>query len=231
MPTTAAGGRLRPIFVVSWPSPLWTRRRGARLEDILEYINSYYTVYSNLFLYDAQGVVLACSQAAERSLYGQQINEDYVRRTLSLKDSDDFAVSPFRATSLYHPKGQAQPTYVYSAPVFGPEGGQAVGGIGIVFDSLPQFADMLGDTLPKNSEGKVVEGATRLLCRSGGNPCGSQRSADDPRRSLPPTATVACPWSGRIPFTAGIGGRRALCSGVCTLAGLPRIQARWPVQQ
>ena len=140
----------------------------ARLEDILEYINSYYTVYSNLFLYNAQGVVLACSQAAERGLYGQQLNEDYVRRTLSLKDSDDFAVSPFRATSLYHPKGKAQPTYVYSAPVFAPEGGQVVGGIGIVFDSLPQFADMLGDTLPKDSEGTVVEGAASYFAEAGG---------------------------------------------------------------
>ena len=140
----------------------------ARLENILEYINSYYTVYSNLFLYDAHGVVVACSQAAERGLYGQQVNEEYVRRTLALKDSDDFAVSPFRATDLYRPKGGAQATYVYSAPVFAPEGGQAVGGIGIVFDSLPQFADMLGDTLPRDGNGNVVAGAAGFFAEAGG---------------------------------------------------------------
>lgn len=91
-----------------------------------------------------------------------------MRRTLSLKDSDDFSVSPFRATELYHPKGAAQPTYVYSAPVFAPQGGQAVGGIGIVFDSLPQFADMLGDTLPKNGDGAVITGAASFFAEAGG---------------------------------------------------------------
>jgi len=110
---------------------------------------------------------VACSQAAERGLYGQQVNEEYVRRTLALKGPDDFAVSPFRATDLYRPRGGAQATYVYSAPVFAPEGGQAVGGIGIVFDSLPQFADMLGDTLPKDSNGNVVAGRRAFLPKWG----------------------------------------------------------------
>lgn len=159
---------LTPDFRRILARPAVDKASLARLEDILEYINSYYTVYSNLFLYDAHGVVVACSQAAERGLYGQQNNEDYVRRTLSLNDPDDFAVSPFRATALYHPNSKAQPTYVYSAPVFAPEGGQAVGGIGIVFDSLPQFADMLGDTLPKDSAGKVVEGAAGYFAETGG---------------------------------------------------------------
>lgn len=159
---------LTPDFRRILSQPVVDKNSLARLEDILEYINSYYTVYSNLFLYDARGTVVACSQAGERGLYGQQIGEEYVRRTLSLKDSDDFSVSPFRATELYHPKGAAQPTYVYSAPVFAPQGGQAVGGIGIVFDSLPQFADMLGDTLPKNGDGEVIAGAASFFAEAGG---------------------------------------------------------------
>lgn len=159
---------LTPDFRRILAQPSISRGDLSRLEDILEYINSYYTVYSNLFLYDARGTVVACSQAGERGLYGQQIGEEYVRRTLSLKDSDDFSVSPFRATELYHPKGAAQPTYVYSAPVFAPQGGQAVGGIGIVFDSLPQVADMLGDTLPKNGDGAVITGAASFFAEAGG---------------------------------------------------------------
>ena len=43
-----------------------------------------------------------------------------------------------------------------------------MGGIGIVFDSLPQFADMLGDTLPKTGEGTVVEGAASYFADAGG---------------------------------------------------------------
>lgn len=57
---------------------------------------------------------------------------------------------------------------MYSAPVFAPQGGQAVGGIGIVFDSLPQFADMLGDTLPKNGDGAVITGAASFFAEAGG---------------------------------------------------------------
>ena len=159
---------LTPDFRRILALPSVSRGDLSRLEDILEYINSYYTVYSNLFLYDARGTVVACSQSGERGLYGLQLGEDYVRRTLSLKDSDDFSVSPFRATELYHPRGAAQPTYVYSAPVFAPQGGQAVGGIGIVFDSLPQFADMLGDTLPKDADGKVIAGAAGFFAEAGG---------------------------------------------------------------
>ena len=159
---------LTPDFRRILSQPSISRGELSKLEGILEYINSYYTVYSNLFLYDARGVVVASSQAGERNLYGQQISEEYVRRTLGLKDSDDFSVSPFRATDLYPPHGAAQPTYVYSAPVFAPQGGQAVGGIGIVFDSLPQFADMLGDTLPKSEDGKVIAGAAGFFAETGG---------------------------------------------------------------
>ncbi len=140
----------------------------ARLEGVLEYINSYYTVYANLFLYNAHGVIVACSRPGERSRYGEQLSEDYVRRTLALTDSDDFAVSPFRVTDLYQPDGQPRPSYIYSAPVFPLEGGPAVGGIGIVFDSLPQFAGMLDDTLPRDCAGKVLAGAEGFFAEAGG---------------------------------------------------------------
>lgn len=165
--------------------PSISRSDLARLEGILEYINSYYTVYANLFLYDAHGVIVACSKAAERGRYGEQVNEDYARRCLALKDPEEFVVSPFHATDLYRPRGEAQPTYVYNAPVFSPEGGAAVGGIGIVFDSLPQFADMLDDTLPKDCGGKVLEGATGLFAEAGGTLVASSQNDMKPGENCP----------------------------------------------
>ncbi len=159
---------LTPDFRKILSQPSVSKGDLARLEGVLEYINSYYTVYSNLFLYDARGVIVACSRPSERGRYGEQISEDYVRRTLALTDSNDFAVSPFRVTELYRPDGEARPSYVYSAPVFPPEDGSAVGGIGIVFDSLPQFAGMLDDTLPRDCAGAVLTGAAGFFAEAGG---------------------------------------------------------------
>ncbi|CAI3234376.1 cache domain-containing protein [uncultured Desulfovibrio sp.] len=154
-----------------------------QLEGILAYINSYYTVYANLFLYNAQGNILACSQEAERFRYGSQVAEDYARRTLSLDHPEDYAVSAFRPTDLYHPAGEPQPTYIYSAPVFPLQGGRPVGGIGIVFDALPQFGGMLQETLPKDAQGVVRKGAAGLFVDAGGTVIAS--SLPD----LPPGAT------------------------------------------
>lgn len=154
-----------------------------QLEGILAYINSYYTVYANLFLYNAQGNILACSQEAERFRYGSQVAEDYARRTLSLDNPEDYAVSAFRPTDLYHPAGEPQPTYIYSAPVFPLQGGRPVGGIGIVFDALPQFGGMLQETLPKDAQGVVRKGAAGLFVDAGGTVIAS--SLPD----LPPGAT------------------------------------------
>ncbi|SDF19147.1 hypothetical protein SAMN05192586_102167 [Desulfovibrio legallii] len=139
-----------------------------QLEGILAYINSYYTVYSNLFLYDAQGVVRACSQETERHRYGNPITEDYVRQTLALDDPENYAVSPFRATDLYRPDGEPRPTYIYNAPILPLQGGRAVGGIGIVFDAQPQFQGMLQETLPKDEHGQVRHGAAALFADAAG---------------------------------------------------------------
>lgn len=159
---------LTPDFRKILSQPSVSKGDLARLEGVLEYINCYYTVYSNLFLYDARGVIVACSRPSERGRYGEQISEDYVRRALALADSNDFAVSPFRVTELYCPEGEARPSYIYSAPVFPLEGGAAVGGIGIVFDSLPQFAGMLNDMLPKDCAGAVLTGAAGFFVEAGG---------------------------------------------------------------
>ena len=125
------------------------------IAGILGYINGLYTVYTNLFVYDRQGRILAVSNPSEGHLAGSAINADWMRRTLALGHSQQYSVSPFEKTRFYGNR----PTYIYGAVITSldrPD--EAVGGIGIVFDSEPQFKAMLQDSLPRDERGAVVQG-------------------------------------------------------------------------
>jgi chemotaxis signal transduction protein len=126
-----------------------------RCSEILAYINGLYTVYENLVLFDAHGTAVAVSKPDHQQLVGRSLGEEWVGRCLALSSSQGYAVSEFHPSALYH--GRA--TYVYGAAVSAPEGGRAVGGIGIVFDGTPQFTAMLSDALPRDGAGHVVPGA------------------------------------------------------------------------
>ena len=126
------------------------------LASILLYINDLYTVYTNLYLYDRNGKILAVSNQQEKWMVGQQVSSTSgAPQALNIRDSQKYAVSDFVTTPYYGDKH----TYIYNASVT--ELGRSdnvVGGIGIVFDSEPQFKDMLTDTLPIDEQGKVVAG-------------------------------------------------------------------------
>lgn len=126
-----------------------------RMADILGYINGLYTVYSNLILFDAQGRVVAVSDAESAEWVGQAIGEDWVRRVLSLSGSQGYAVSAFNSTPLYGGRN----TYIYGAAIQAPGRNAVVGGVGIVFDSAEQFSAMLCDALPRTDKGEIVPGA------------------------------------------------------------------------
>ncbi len=116
-----------------------------QISSILKYINDLYTVYTNLFIYDKNGIILAVSNENETHLVGKQLTNDWINKTLHLENSSKYSVSPFEATPLYNGKH----SYIYGASITSVESNQSVGGIGIVFDSTPQFQDMLKDALPK----------------------------------------------------------------------------------
>ena len=118
-------------------------------------INGLYTVYENLVLFDRKGCVLAVSNPKYQSHCGQVLNEEWVRRTLSLGDSQSYAVSDFVTSPLY----QGRHSYIYAAAIREQATKMGiVGGIGIVFDSAPQFVAMLNDALPRDETGLVLAG-------------------------------------------------------------------------
>lgn len=129
------------------------------MSAVLAHINSLYTVYENLLVFDRKGKVVAVSNPAFQELVGSVLNEEWVRRTLALADSQCYAVSDFASTPLY----RGRPTYTYAAAIRAPNGEKVVGGIGIVFDSEPQFAAMLQDALPRDGQDAVAAGAFGVL--------------------------------------------------------------------
>ncbi len=119
-----------------------------QITNILKYINDLYTVYTNLFIYDKNGTVLAVSNNSQKNFIGQQLDNGWVEKTLKLEDTSRYSVSPFESTPLYNNSF----SYIYGACISDPDTNNAVGGIGIVFDSTPQFQSMLQESLPKNDD-------------------------------------------------------------------------------
>lgn len=127
-----------------------------QISEILGYINALYTVYTNLYVYDSHGEILAVSNAEQQSIIGTKIDEATGGfAALKNSNSQSYSVSPFARTSLY----QQRHTYIYNAAITDQEEtGAVLGGIGIVFDSEPQFEAMLAEVLPRNDQGQLLDG-------------------------------------------------------------------------
>lgn len=146
----------------------------AALAETLAYINGLYTVYSNLFLFDTRGTIIAVSDAQQSAWVGSQVpDESIVRSALAVRESQRYAVSSFAASALYDDRH----TYIYLTSVRASDAdARVVGGIGIVFDSEPEFRAMLEDTLPRDDGGAVLEGAFGVFVERSGRIVASSRS-------------------------------------------------------
>ncbi len=126
----------------------YTNEDKKQLQGILKYINALYTVYVNLFIYDATGTILAVSNEKYENFIGMQLQNDTVKQTLQNRDSQKYFVSPFEKTELYN----QQYTYIYHASITNLTNDKNIGGIGIVFDAFDQFQAILEDILPLHNE-------------------------------------------------------------------------------
>ncbi|MFT7860563.1 MAG: chemotaxis protein CheW [Sulfurimonas sp.] len=128
-----------------------------KMNEILQYINELYTVYTNIFIYDKHGYIRATSNSDERHLIGSRVNKNFVGKTLELSDSSKYAVSDYEASEYYDNKY----TYIYNAAI--KDNDTVLGGIGLVFDSEVQFKNMIEESLPKNSDGTIQNGVFATL--------------------------------------------------------------------
>ncbi len=129
-----------------------------KMSSILAYINDLYTVYSTMFIYDRDGVILAVSNPTENAIIAKKVGYSWAMETLDLKTTQEYVVSTFEPSPYYNNRS----TYIYNACIRNFED-ENVGGIGIVFDAESQFEAMLHDTLPKDENHQIPEGMFALF--------------------------------------------------------------------
>lgn len=116
-----------------------------RITEILKHINNLYTVYTNIFIYDRKSIIIAASHNS--AIVEKKISAEYVSKTLGNYTAQNYFVSIFEETPFY----DNEATYIYSASICHKQ--KVLGGIGIVFDSTPQFQAILHDSFPSSKKG------------------------------------------------------------------------------
>jgi chemotaxis signal transduction protein len=125
---------------------------------VLRHINSLYTVYHAIVLFDSQRRIVASSRPDQEGMLGSVIEESWASDALALCGTQAYSVSQFRPSALYG----GRPTLIFAAAVRPAEGG-CVGGIAVVFDTAPQLAAMLQDAIPKDERGQAQAGCVALF--------------------------------------------------------------------
>ncbi|RBQ30537.1 chemotaxis protein CheW [Arcobacter sp. FW59] len=146
---------LNSYFKEALEDNLAINQKEENLGSILKYINSLYTVYTNLILFDKEGKVIAISNDKYSSIIGKTLTQDLVEKTLFLDNTSKYYVSKFEKTTLYDNNS----TYIYSSAIFSlKDEKRVVGGIATIFDSTSQFYTMLDEVLPKDNNGVKQKG-------------------------------------------------------------------------
>jgi chemotaxis signal transduction protein len=161
------------------------------ISTVLRKLNELYTVYANLILFDRNGKIVAAAKSIAGDPPSEALADEWVARVLSLKDEQDYAVSSFVPGPL-HPGG---PTYIYGAAIRAPQQRHVVGGIAAVFDSGPQFAAMLTDSLPRDGAGAIKHGAFGLFVE----PTGKVIACSDDRFSPGDSLAIEKAFLGATP--------------------------------
>ncbi|MEO7493325.1 MAG: chemotaxis protein CheW [Massilia sp.] len=162
--------------------------RRARMERILGYINSLYTVYTTIFVYDRNGMVVAASNGNEAAT----IDSATLQQVLALRSEQDYYVTPFESSALYG----GEPTYVYHAAMRDPANpNEVTGGIGIVFNARTEFDAMLRGALSGREEVQaffIDRDATIVASTDASRPIGATLDIDPAMLDLGSGASGSC---------------------------------------
>ncbi|MGV3740854.1 MAG: chemotaxis protein CheW [Burkholderiaceae bacterium] len=162
------------------------KETAGRTHAILEYINGLYTVYTRIFVYDSDGIIIASTDRMHdgEMVLGTAIDSETLSQVRSLQTEQDYFVSPFAPSPLYG----GRPTYIYHAAIRHPEMQHAVvGGIGIVFDAEPEFSAMLKGALGDKKQMKaffIDRGGRIIASTDSARPVGAMLDLDASMLSL-----------------------------------------------
>lgn len=167
---------LSPLLRVTLAQPA-AGRPLAEVNTLLDYVNSLYTVYRTLYVYDSEGHILAASREALAGLEDddalRRVPPAQLEQVLQLRDEQAYAVSPLAP----NPFTGGEPTYEYHAAIRHPDDAQRiVGGIGIVFETARELDAMLRGCLSAGSEAQayfIDRRGTVMAGTSAAHPVGS----------------------------------------------------------
>jgi len=133
----------------------------SRASEILAQLNSLYTVYRRVALFDRQGRILAVSRDPQSLAGDTTIPAELLQKTLNLKGTQAYAVSSMRPHAL----ADGEATYLYCAPIRQAGTQRPVGGIALAFNCRDELQTMLQDSLPVGAVamGFFVDPAGRVL--------------------------------------------------------------------
>lgn len=185
---------LSPDLRMALAAPQRDARVRHRITDLLAYINSLYTVYTRIFVYDAAGCIVATSHpdVDDHAVLGTSIDATTLAQVHALRSEQDYHVTPFTPTLLYGHR----PTYIYHAAIRHPDDDTlVVGGIGIVFDAETEFLAMLRGGLGNKSDANALfvdRAGTVISSTDLRRPVGSTLDIDPALLSLPNGSSGSC---------------------------------------
>lgn len=115
-----------------------------RASEILAHLNSLYTVYRRVALFDRQGRVVAVSRDAQTLAENTEIPAALLQRTFALKGTQAYTVSSMAPHAL----ADGEATYLYCAPIRKIGEDQPLGGVALAFNCTDELTAMLNDSLP-----------------------------------------------------------------------------------
>lgn len=115
-----------------------------RARQTLQHINSLYTVYTSIVLYDRDGMVVAASRRDHGQKFPDSpVDTSTVMAVSRLNGEEAYTVEGFAPHAYY----DGRSTYVYHAAIRTDDASRVVGGIGLVFDSAIELPAMLDEAL------------------------------------------------------------------------------------
>ena len=134
-----------------------------RLEDI----RSSYTLYRDLVIVNAQGIVVANSNADRKHLVvGLDVSDEaWFQHAMQTKDGTDYHVQ-----DIAHSKIEEQASLIYATAIRadGDENGDVIGAMGVLFDFQGECQIILNDYLPKAANGDMLDGWFSFFTNSQG---------------------------------------------------------------